>query len=549
MRPGRPVGGSWMSWQLGAHPHGAKAPTAREIGPQGTPHDEAEKHDRRAWRDKMGFLPMARSDQLPPNAPVPVGSVLSGKYRVDRVIGAGGMGVVLEATHLQLGERVALKFMAQDAVRDPEARARFAREARSMFKLKSQHVARVLDVAELDDGAPFMVMEYLSGRDVGRILDERRRLPSDTAVDFVLQTCEAIAEAHAIGIVHRDLKPENLFVTKRVDGSPFVKVLDFGISKAQQDALDPMTLTSSTAVMGSPFYMAPEQLKSTRLADERTDIWALGVILYECVVGEVPFVAESAPALYVRMLEERPIAPHLRVPHVPRGLSDAIMRALERDPGARFQSVAALASAIEPFASPATRGTAERLLQVGRGSMASDEVEAVQDAKTLRRVSTDVSWGTSRVSDRPRRGLAAIVAGASALAVLGVAGALVLTGVVPSPFGEKAAATSGSEPELAEQPRTATSVAPSLPREAPAAPLAIAASERALAAADASAPRAHAGRAEQTAHIENAPRKPTHRPRLGTHATSNHVPTKPTGEPTSSAPTNPSPIDYSKRTW
>ncbi len=230
------------------------------------------------------------------------GTVLAGKYRVTRVLGEGGMGVVVAATHIQLDEPVALKFMLPSALGSTEAIARFLREARSAVKLKSEHVARVSDVGTLDTGAPYIVMEYLEGSDLAGELLTRGPLPPTDTVEYVVQACDALAEAHALGIVHRDLKPANLFVTRRRDGSPLVKVLDFGISKSS--ALNEVggggSLTKTGGLMGSPVYMSPEQMKSAKDTDARTDIWALGIILYELVGGRTPFESETLGGIRCR---------------------------------------------------------------------------------------------------------------------------------------------------------------------------------------------------------------------------------------------------------
>src|SRR4051812_29611172 len=206
------------------------------------------------------------------------GDVLAGKYRVDKILGAGGMGVVVAAHHVQLDERVAIKFLLPEALGNAEAVARFAREARAAVKIKSEHVARVIDVGTLETGAPYMVMEYLEGGDLSQVLASRGPLPVEEAVEYVLQACEAIAHAHALGIVHRDLKPANLFLIRRPDGTNAIKVLDFGISKVMpgKSASSDNAMTRTRTVMGSPLYMSPEQMASTRDVDGRTDLWALG---------------------------------------------------------------------------------------------------------------------------------------------------------------------------------------------------------------------------------------------------------------------------------
>ena len=203
-------------------------------------------------------------------APVEVGEVVAGKYRVDRVLGTGGMGVVLAATQVDLDRRVAIKFLLPAALKNPEVVARFSREARSAAKIQSEHVARVIDVGVLPTGAPYMVMEYLDGSDLAQRISAGERLPLAEAVRYVLEACEALAEAHAAGIVHRDLKPANLFLARRPDRTSSVKVLDFGISKSP---VGDGGITSTQAVMGSPLYMSPEQLVSAKRVDHRTDIW------------------------------------------------------------------------------------------------------------------------------------------------------------------------------------------------------------------------------------------------------------------------------------
>src|ERR1019366_641727 len=197
----------------------------------------------------------------PGTAPVREGDLLAGKYRVERVLGAGGMGIVVAARHEQLDQMVAIKFVRDDALDNDEAVQRFLREARAAVKLKSEHVARVLDVGKLESGAPYMVMEYLEGSDLGKVLAEQGAVDASVAADWILQACEAVAEAHAMGIVHRDLKPENLFLTNTVGGAQRIKVLDFGVSKAMGGASGELSnLTRTRAMLGSPLYMAPEQM-------------------------------------------------------------------------------------------------------------------------------------------------------------------------------------------------------------------------------------------------------------------------------------------------
>lgn len=274
------------------------------------------------------------------------GEVLAGKYSVVRVIGEGGMGVVYEGRHDRLGQRVAIKVLREEERKNREVVARFEREARFAAKLKSANVARVTDVDLLADGTPFMVMEYLEGVDLDFELSERGRLPIAEAVGYVLQACSAVAEAHALGIVHRDLKPHNLFLTDDGDRR-VVKLLDFGISKTTTDEPDSVTLTRSS--LGTPLYMSPEQIRSARNADQRSDLWSLGVILYELVTGRPPFDGDGPAAVIAAITADAPSPPCELRPEMSRVLSDAIVRALEKDPARRYATVAEFAEAIQPF--------------------------------------------------------------------------------------------------------------------------------------------------------------------------------------------------------
>jgi serine/threonine protein kinase len=294
------------------------------------------------------------------------GDVLAGKFRIERVLGQGGMGVVVAAHHLQLDERVALKFLLPEALGNAEAVARFTREARAAVKIKSEHVARVSDVGMLETGAPYMVMEYLEGRDLSAYVRDVGPLPASEATDYVLQACEALAEAHALGIIHRDLKPANLFLTRRADGTPCIKVLDFGISKLTNiSSSDPsFGMTRTQAIMGSPLYMSPEQMASSRQVDGRTDIWAMGVILFELMTGRVPFEADTMPQLCAMILQEPPRSMRELRADVPEALQEVVLRCLAKDRNQRFQNVAELANALAPFSSRLSARSPERISRV-----------------------------------------------------------------------------------------------------------------------------------------------------------------------------------------
>ncbi len=294
------------------------------------------------------------------------GEVIAGKYRVERVLGEGGMGVVVAAHHLQLDEKVAIKFLLPGALTSTEVVSRFVREARAAVKIKSQHVARVIDVSQLDDGSPYMVMEYLDGMDLSAWLEKRGPLAVGQAVDFVLQACDALAQAHVLGIVHRDLKPANLFRVKSPDGSDLIKVLDFGISKMQSQE-GSHSLTRTDALMGSPFYMSPEQLMASKTVDARSDIWSIGIILFELLDGRPPFRAEAITELAIKIANEDPPELSGSRPDVPKGVADAIAKCLQKQREARFADVGELATALAPFGSKQSLGLAERIVRtVGR---------------------------------------------------------------------------------------------------------------------------------------------------------------------------------------
>ncbi len=288
-----------------------------------------------------------------------IGEVLAQKYRVESVVGRGGMGVVVAARHLQLGQAVAIKLLTlpQDEDRRDEAIARFLNEAQAAARLQSDHVVRIYDVGQLDGGLPFMVMELLVGSDLGTLLEERGPLPEAEAVDYVLQACAGVADAHQMGIVHRDLKPSNLFVTRRSDGLPLLKVLDFGISKQLSDPGSGQhvpTFTNTRTLMGSPNYMSPEQVRDARRVDGRADIWALGIIVQELITNAPVFRGESFPGVCAAIVADPPTPVRSLRPDVSLALEAIIERCLQKDVSKRFQSVAELAAALSPLGVRAT---------------------------------------------------------------------------------------------------------------------------------------------------------------------------------------------------
>jgi serine/threonine-protein kinase len=385
-----------------------------------------------------------------PDAPA-VGALVAGKYRIEGVLGAGGMGVVVAAQHEQLGQPVAIKFLRGDAALDQGAVGRFLREARATVALSNEHVTRILDVGTLESGAPYMVMEYLAGVEVGEMLQRSGPLAVDVAVDVVLQACEAIAEAHARGIVHRDLKPANLFVTMRSDGSRLVKVLDFGISKAIDVEASEQSLTMSGTVMGSPGYMSPEQVRSAKAVDTRTDIWALGVILYELLSGSCPFTGETLGDTIAKIISEDPPPLSLARPDVPEDLVATIAQCLARDVGARIQSVAELAVRLLPFAGSGAEVSVKRIQGMAGQSAAAAHAGPAVFAATLVQASAGISsggigLGARKAAGLPSRlrlrlGMAAIAGG---LCAAGIAAFLALRGTAPRPLASPASASAST---------------------------------------------------------------------------------------------------------
>ena len=254
------------------------------------------------------------------------------------------MGLVLECTHLQLAKRVAIKMLRQDVLLDPDAVERFMREAQAASKLTSEYVARVLDYGQFANKTPDMVMEFLEGHDLGAMVDERGHLGAAWTCDLMLQTAEALAEAHALGIVHRDIKPSNLFVTWRPDGTALIKVLDFGISKVTMATTD-MHLTQTQSLLGTPAYMSPEQMRSARLVDGRTDIWSLGSVMYELLEGRKPFEADSFSEMCVKVAVDPPSP----MTNAPPELQQVVLRCLAKSPELRYASMAEFARDLVPF--------------------------------------------------------------------------------------------------------------------------------------------------------------------------------------------------------
>jgi len=257
------------------------------------------------------------------------GDVLAGKYRVEKVLGAGGMGYVVAARHLQLDQMVAMKFLRKGALDNKEAGARFLREAKAVVKLRNEHIAKVFDVGTLESGEPYIVMEYLDGCDLSALAKDRHLIPPAEACEYVLQACEALAEAHSLNIIHRDIKLANLFITRGPAGGPLVKVLDFGISKTNPFGESEHDMTRTASMLGSPRFMSPEQMRDPRAVDGRTDIWSLGVVLYRLVSGRPPFEADTLGRLLTMVMHEQEIPLSAVRKDLPPGFSEVVGNCLQ----------------------------------------------------------------------------------------------------------------------------------------------------------------------------------------------------------------------------
>ncbi|HEX3697895.1 MAG TPA: protein kinase [Polyangia bacterium] len=276
------------------------------------------------------------------------GNILHGRYLIEEPLGSGGMGSVYAARHVKLGTRLAIKVLLPELLSDADSIGRFGREARAAAKITDENVVRILDVGQLDSGAPYMVMEFLEGQDGAHYLKEHGHLSIEHVIDVMLQSCAALTAAHAMNIIHRDIKPSNLFFVPRPASRPLVKMLDFGVSKiVSKGNQEPSSqVTKAGSILGSPGYVPPEQWFITNSADKRSDIWALGVLFYEFLTGRVPFEAPSLPLLATKIAYETPTPPRQVRDDIPVDVETVVLRCLEKSPENRFQDVAAMATAL-----------------------------------------------------------------------------------------------------------------------------------------------------------------------------------------------------------
>lgn len=344
-----------------AHPHLAALPSLNEdlvpaSGTVATPRALSSKLARSSARlQRVGSDGLASdaAESEPKDDPFHIGRTLAGRYRIEQLLGEGSMGAVVLAQHLGLDERVAVKLMRPELRRDPLAISRFAREAKALACLKSNHIPRLFDVGRSLGIGPYIVMEYLAGRDLGELLRAEGTLAVPRAVTYVLEACEALAVAHAAGITHQDLKPENLFLAQQGEVE-CVKLLDFGISKGSLEGRifgeDLTRHSAAGGLMGTPLYMSPERVRNDTDIDHRSDIWSVGVVLHELVTGRTPFGGESVTEICAQVLEDAPVP--LATEVLPPELEAVIRRCLSRHPDERFQTIGDLAAALLPLGTP-----------------------------------------------------------------------------------------------------------------------------------------------------------------------------------------------------
>ncbi|MFO0738738.1 MAG: serine/threonine-protein kinase [Labilithrix sp.] len=393
--------------------------------------------------------------------PVAIGDVIAGRFRIDRYIGIGAMGLVVEARHLELDDRVAMKFLRKAAKNQPDAVGRFAREARAAARLKSEHVATVIDVGEAADGTPYIVMEYLHGANLDDLLERQGPMPIDRSVELTIQMCEALAEAHSFGIVHRDIKPANIFLAQRSAGTSIAKLLDFGISKAALtgEYTDiKLDAQKTSVIMGTPYYMSPEQVRSTRDVDARADIWSLGVVLFELITGQQVWRAEELGQLVPEIIASSPRRISEAMPSIDPAFDAVLSRALEPEVTRRFQTAAEFAEALLPFAPPAAR------VNVDRAKSYHQQPGSERSIPLLRQSTRDLgeagrSSSNVPVPDTSRRTTIAV----GAIAAFAVVGMIVL--VVPRLLRGSAAPTPAvsATPEIVSPTTTTTTATGTTP--------------------------------------------------------------------------------------
>ncbi len=410
------------------------------------------------------------------------GTVIDGRYRVEAIVGNGTMGAVVSARHLVLDRSVAIKLLRPERAGDPVAVERFRQEASAASRIRSDHVVRIHDVGATEGALPFMAMELLEGIDLEK-LTARGPLSVQVAADCILQATEALAEAHASGIVHRDIKPSNLYLTERADGSPCLKVLDFGISKLAPERGGDPSLTATQAVIGSPAYMAPEQIRASKYVTAKADVWALGIVLFEILTTKLPFDGDTVGSVLAHVTTSPP--PSLRAlrPDVPEAIEATVLACLEKDPATRA-TLGDLAAALRPFASPIGAVSAERAIRICGASLAGRTAPAAlrgsgASTSSTAPVPSGRGDGRSTLTASPRRVIALVVMGCVGLGAVLALGIAIAIGrgtsideapaeIAPLPLGSTSRVeASTSAAAVMPEPTASTSTRPAPRKPAP----------------------------------------------------------------------------------
>ncbi len=450
------------------------------------------------------------------------GQVIDGKYKIVRLLGTGGMGAVYEGENVRIRRKVAIKMLHLSVSTQADVVLRFEREAQASALVGSEHICEVLDLGVLADGTRYMVMEYLDGETLSSRIKRHGRLMPQQSIPLLLQVLEALGRAHAAGIIHRDLKPDNVFIVPQRSGiKDFIKILDFGVSKFAQTGGEEMNVTRAGAVVGTPYYMSPEQAKGSSAIDARTDVYAIGVLLYQATTGQVPYQAETFNELLFKIVLEIPPPPQTYVPDLDPEFAGIILRAMAREPELRFQSCADFAAAlqsfhtartssllVQPFVPPPNRAPATQVLDLsqmpplpaivqqavpqqhpqssaswpGNPPMAPPPMQAAplhasgpswaqgsgaQQAPPGSPAATGASWGNASTASVPRSKTPMILGMIGAVAVLGVVGVVAILAMSKSKTG--AASPGGAEPAA---PTASLSAAPTAAPSETAAPIA-----------------------------------------------------------------------------
>jgi serine/threonine-protein kinase len=387
-------------------------------------------------------------EQTQSNHDPKLGLLLLGRYRIVRKLGEGGMGAVYEGHHELIGKRIAIKCLHPQFVSNREVVERFYREANAATAVGNEHIIEVTDLGTFDDGAPFIVMEYLDGIEFAKLIQKEGALSIARLVHIVTQVCSALSAAHARGIVHRDMKPENIYLVRRGDDVDFVKVLDFGISKVREsnDALG-AGLTKTGAAMGTPYYMSPEQAQAARDLDHRADIYAVGVIMYEALTGHLPFDADSYPALLLKIMSERPAPLRVFRNDVPDSMEQIVLKAMARDRAERFQTIESLAAALHPFRTMNT-------LPPGSTVPRSAATASPQTTPFVSTSHVPAVPSTDPPATIPggKKHMGLLVTAAGAVLLIGVVAGLMRPGAAPAPDASVPAVVAVAQPAAAPSP-------------------------------------------------------------------------------------------------